>query len=139
MHKGGDASMLMGLLWIAGVYGCAVVVVYAFYKLRRRQREKPDRLLIYVTRNSASHIEWYIRMLPFLSGVRGRRMSVMILDEGSEDETVQIVQKIAMKQGEVSLLENNAQLERILENLDGSSYHIEILDEEKTRRQTASM
>jgi ribosome assembly protein YihI (activator of Der GTPase) len=66
-------------------------------------------------------------------------MSVMILDEGSEDETVQIVQKIAMKQGEVSLLENNAQLERILENLDGSSYHIEILDEEKTRRQTASM
>lgn len=131
--------MLMGLLWIAGVYGCAVAIVYTFYKLRHRRREKPDRLLICVTRNSASHIEWYIRMLPFVSAIRGRRMSVMILDDGSEDETVQIVQKIALKQGEVSLIENHAQLERILESLDGGSYHIEVLDEEKTCRQMAAM
>lgn len=87
--------MIIGLVWILGVYAAGLILVHLCY-LRRRKLGK-ERITHYVllTYNNQLQVEWYIRSLQFFSLLRGRSILITVVDEGSEDDTLPIVQQLA--------------------------------------------
>jgi mevalonate kinase len=86
--------MWIGLLWIVGCYGAAVALLHMLIGARRGKESRTARVLL-ITQNNASHIEWYIRSLFFFSRVKGRELAVTVLDEGSMDDTVRIIERLS--------------------------------------------
>jgi uncharacterized protein (UPF0276 family) len=86
--------MVIGLLWIIGVFGLCAVLVHGSYWLQRKTLDKTVHVVL-VTFNNQTQIEWYLRSFLWLSWVRGRSIYVTVFDAGSTDETVAIVQKLA--------------------------------------------
>lgn len=52
---------------------------------------------ILFTNQNQLRIEWYIRSLLFLSWLKGRTITITLIDEGSTDETLEIVQKLSLQ------------------------------------------
>ncbi len=86
--------MWIGLLWIFGSYGASIALLHLIYGNRKRKRNQAARVLL-VTKNNQMHIEWYIRSLFFFSRIKGRDIAAMVLDEGSTDETIQIIERLS--------------------------------------------
>lgn len=86
--------MIVGLLSIIGAYALAIAVVHLGRSLFSWERRKPV-CYVLVTRNNATQIEWYLRMLLFVSRLKGRTVHIVMLDEHSEDETLSIAQRLA--------------------------------------------
>jgi hypothetical protein len=87
---------MLGLFAILACYGVAVLAVHAYYRRSRRARGKASHVVL-VTKNNQSSIEWYLRSLFFFSKMRGRAISTTVLDEGSTDDTLHIVRKLAVQ------------------------------------------
>jgi hypothetical protein len=85
--------MWIGLLWIVGCYGLSIALVH-FYFGKQKLRGKAVKVLL-ITKNNQMQIEWYIRSLFFVSRLRGRELSATILDEGSTDETLKIIERLS--------------------------------------------
>jgi hypothetical protein len=86
--------MWIGLLWIFGCYGLSIAILHLCFSTRLNNAPKATRVLV-ITRNNQTQIEWYIRSMLFFSRLRGRHLIVMILDEGSTDETMQIIERLS--------------------------------------------
>lgn len=86
---------MLGLFAIVACYGIAVLAVHAWYR-RTRRSAKVSSHVVLVTKNNQSSIEWYLRSLFFFSKVRGRTISTTVLDEGSTDDTLDIVRKLSL-------------------------------------------
>jgi hypothetical protein len=86
--------MVIGLLWIIGIFGLCMVLVHGSYWLQRKTLDKTVHVVV-VTFNNQTQIEWYLRSFLWVSWVRGRSINVAVFDAGSMDETVAIVQKLA--------------------------------------------
>jgi hypothetical protein len=86
--------MMLGLLWIFGCYGSAVILLHMYYRWSRRTSRKSSHVVL-ITRNNQTQIEWYIRSLYFFSRFKGRDIATTIMDEGSTDETVAILERLS--------------------------------------------
>ncbi|GGK33385.1 hypothetical protein GCM10010965_27840 [Caldalkalibacillus thermarum] len=84
------------LLWFLAIYGttagCLAVAKWWYGRFR------PPRVDYYLlTFNSAQHIEWVIRSTAHLSRIEGREFRFIILDSGSHDDTLAIIEKFMRK------------------------------------------
>ncbi|MFK7694762.1 hypothetical protein [Paenibacillus sp. HJGM_3] len=86
--------MIVGLLLIVGSYGSAIALVHFCHSVFRWNRRKPLTYLL-ITKNNELHVEWYLRSLLLFSWFKGRKVKVHLLDEGSTDETLTIVKRMA--------------------------------------------
>ncbi|KIL40645.1 hypothetical protein SD70_12050 [Gordoniibacillus kamchatkensis] len=89
---------MLGLFAIMACYLMAVVLVHAYGRLMigRKNGRKPAHVVL-ITNNNESQIEWYVRSLYFFSKFRGRQIDTTVLDEGSTDDTLRIVEKLSRK------------------------------------------
>jgi hypothetical protein len=88
--------MWIGLLWILGCYGLSIALLHIYFGTRLNKARKAVKVLL-ITKNNQDQIEWYIRSMFFFSRLRGRDLTATILDEGSTDETIQIIERLSHK------------------------------------------
>lgn len=86
--------MVWGLLWIIGVYGAAAAVLHLLYTFQHKRKPQTTYIAL-VTRNNGMQIEWYLRSLVFFSWLRGRSIVITVFDEGSTDDTLDVVRRYA--------------------------------------------
>lgn len=86
--------MWIGLLWILGCYGISIAVLHVMLVARKGGSKKQAKVLL-VTKNNQNQIEWYIRSLFFFSRMKGSEVRVTIFDEGSSDDTIQIIERLS--------------------------------------------
>lgn len=88
--------MWWGLLWIFGIYGACIGILHAIHaRYKAKGKRQPVTVVALVTRNNEAQIEWYLRSLLFFSWLRGRLVSIVIIDEGSEDGTLWMIERFA--------------------------------------------
>lgn len=96
--------MMMGLLWIIGIYGACIAILHAVHAwLRRKGTTAGTTYFALITHNNQSQIEWYLRSLIFFSWLRGRYVSIAVFDEGSTDDTLAIVERMAVSRMNVEV------------------------------------
>lgn len=86
--------MIVGLLLIVGSYGSAIALVHFCHSVFQWNRRKPLTYLL-ITKNNELHMEWYLRSLLMFSWLKGRNVKVLLLDEGSTDDTLIIAASLA--------------------------------------------
>jgi hypothetical protein len=86
--------MVIGLLWIIGIFALCITLVHGLYWLQRKTLDQTVHVVL-VTFNNQTQIEWYLRSFLWVSWVRGRSIHVTVFDAGSTDDTVAIVHKFA--------------------------------------------
>lgn len=84
--------MILGLLWIFGIYAASIALVHWCYRRQRKELRQVTQILL-ITYNNQSEVEWYIRSLNFFSRLKGRGIHVTVADEGSSDETLAIAER----------------------------------------------
>ncbi|MFC4812020.1 glycosyltransferase family A protein [Paenibacillus sp. GCM10023250] len=85
------------LLWIVGCYVLAAIVVYACSAFRLG-RERSVKHYVLIAGNEEPRMEWYMRSLRRFSHLTGTDVKVTVVDNGSQDDTIQIARAFA-KQG----------------------------------------
>lgn len=85
--------MVWGLLWIFGSYAASIALVHWFYRRQLNEARQATHFLL-ITCNSQMQVEWYIRSLHFFSRLKGREIQVTLMDEGSTDDTLAIVDRM---------------------------------------------
>jgi hypothetical protein len=103
--------MVIGMLWIVGIYGFCIVLVQGLYRLQRnltsdKQADRENKNTIHValvTLNNQTQIEWYLRSFLWVSLLRGRSIYVTVFDAGSADETLAIVAKLASTRDNITV------------------------------------
>jgi hypothetical protein len=103
--------MVIGMLWIVGIYGFCIVLVQGLYRLQRnltsdKQADRENKNTIHValvTLNNQTQIEWYLRSFLWVSLLRGRSIYVTVFDAGSTDETLAIVAKLASTRDNITV------------------------------------
>ncbi|TBL72986.1 hypothetical protein [Paenibacillus thalictri] len=98
--------MIVGLLWIFGCYAAGIALVHWMHRVSKPKHRRNLTHYVLMTRNNGLHMEWYLRSLYFFSGMKGRNISVTVVDEGSSDETLEIVRRIGSEK-EVEILIKN--------------------------------
>jgi hypothetical protein len=88
--------MVLGLLWIVGMYALCVGIAHLLFVLFQRHPKKLKHYVL-VTNNVEQHIEWYLGSLFLFSWLKGTEYKVTVVDEGSTDETLAIIQKLSSK------------------------------------------
>jgi hypothetical protein len=92
--------MVIGLLWIVGIYVFCTALVHGMYELQRKTKSVHVAL---ITLNNQTQIEWYLRSFLWVSRLRGRSIYVTVFDTGSTDETVAIVEKLAAQRDNIKV------------------------------------
>ncbi|MDF2939317.1 MAG: hypothetical protein K0Q90_4690 [Paenibacillaceae bacterium] len=104
--------MIWGLIAIIGAYGLAAAILHAVYAVKHPQRSgEACTTFLLITCNNELQVEWYLRSLLFVSRLRGRKIQIAVSDEGSEDETLAIVRRLAAgkEEGVVRILESTVE------------------------------
>lgn len=86
--------MWIGLLCIFGCYGVSIIMLHLLFGARKGSKKKPATILL-VTKNNQNQIEWVIRSLFFFSHVKGNHVRATIIDEGSSDDTKEIIVRLS--------------------------------------------
>lgn len=98
--------MVAQLLWIAGVYAFAVILVHVLHVREkfRKGRKSGERVhYIVITRNHEPVIEWYLRALMFQAFLTGKRLRVQVVDDSSSDGTLEIVSRMVRSSSSLEL------------------------------------
>ncbi|WNR44685.1 hypothetical protein [Paenibacillus roseipurpureus] len=85
--------MWIGMLCIFGCYGASIIIMHLL--LGARKGSKKPTTIVLVTKNNQSQIEWVIRSLFFFSKVKGSQVTATVFDEGSSDDTQEIVERLS--------------------------------------------
>ncbi|MEK4513092.1 hypothetical protein [Paenibacillus sp. FSL K6-2524] len=87
--------------WILLGYGLAAVLVHVFHSRYLRSKRKGNKQIHYilVTHNHENQMEWYLRALSWYARLRGESLRVTVLDEGSQDDTLAIMQRMQNMSG----------------------------------------
>jgi glycosyltransferase involved in cell wall biosynthesis len=115
--------MVIGLLWIFGIYGFCTACIHLLHWLGRgayagRDFEYAKRKTTYVvliTMNNQLQIEWYVRSYLMVSLLRGRLIDLTVFDAGSTDDTLLIVQKLALTRDNIKVEATTEGLEAFIE------------------------
>ncbi len=85
--------MVIQLIWIAVIYGLAIVIVHGLYsttyKLKENRRKEQEYIL--VTYNHERKIEWFIRALWVHSFIKGKKLNIHVIDHDSSDDTLRMI------------------------------------------------
>ena len=88
--------MVLGLLWIVGAYALGAALVHAVFWYMQRAETGAKHYVLY-TLNDGPHVEWAVRSLILFYWLQGRQVLITVIDEGSTDETLDIVQSLARR------------------------------------------
>ncbi len=77
---------------ILAIYGLSIGLVHLLATRCHWGRRDAAHAVI-VTHDHGAYLEWYLRSFTIMEDFRAHYAKVTILDEGSEDETVQIAQR----------------------------------------------
>lgn len=111
--------MILGMLCIIAVYGIGIALVH-WQHARARSRlsvaacgKHPDHEAghdhyLLITGDHQHQIEWIIRSLLFYAWIKGKDIRITVLDEGSSDDTTEIVRRFATTREGVQLLPADA-------------------------------
>ncbi|HZG75778.1 MAG TPA: hypothetical protein VEZ72_07955 [Paenibacillus sp.] len=81
-------------LAILAAYGVSVGLVHLFrWRCWGRSAAETVHAVI-VTRDAGATVEWHLRTYAFALWLRARNAKVTVIDEGSNDETVRIAQRL---------------------------------------------
>lgn len=97
--------MIAMLLWIVGCYGLAVAVVHLVFRFQIKLRgEKPAAWIhvVIVSHNDERHMEWIIRAYYWFAWLKGRRLKFTVIDQGSTDDTTEIVSRLIHRNDEMN-------------------------------------
>lgn len=86
--------MIPILLGIIGCYALAAAAVHLAYVFTRKRR-RAERHYVLLARNEQHMMEWYIRSIRRLSHRTGEEVKVTVINQGSEDDTLQIAGRFA--------------------------------------------
>jgi hypothetical protein len=86
--------MMLGLLWIFAGYLISIIVIHGCHKHHKRKAQKKMTNVILITYNSQMQVEWFLRSLLFFSRIKGREIHITVVDEGSVDETLAIIDRL---------------------------------------------
>lgn len=106
--------MWAGFLSIVGIYGLCAVAVHAVYAVHRPKKDSMKTHLILVTHNNQSEIEWYMHSYLFFSWVRGRQSNITVFDDGSSDETPEIISRISRARPYIQFYRDTEELDPFL-------------------------
>jgi hypothetical protein len=103
--------MVIGMLWIVGIYGFCMVLVQGLNRQQSnltsdKQDARENKNTIHValvTLNNQTQIEWYLRSFLWISLLRGRSIYITVFDAGSTDETLAIVAKLASTRDNITV------------------------------------
>lgn len=118
--------MLQALLWIVVCYGSAIAAVHAAHALWKKNGtgQPSGKHYILVTNNSGQQVEWVFRALAWYVRMKGIGVKITVLDEGSHDDTIPIVERIAANgDSDVAILYTT---DRVAEDSDESSITVRL-------------
>jgi hypothetical protein len=92
------------ILWLLALYGLTVLWVQ-FRQWLHYPQEKQDVHYYVFTENSQGQIECIIRYLSRFAKLEGRSFHFYILDTGSEDDTLKIVERMKKNGIEIHLID----------------------------------
>ncbi|MEI7025673.1 hypothetical protein [Paenibacillus sp. y28] len=96
--------MLIGMLWILGIYGTSVLLVHWILVMHKEPEADPVHY-VFITKNNELQVEWMLRMVLFFTWLRGEAIRITIADEGSVDQTLEIAGKMrAYREGMMEII-----------------------------------
>lgn len=108
--------MMIGLLWIFGIYGLSVALMHLIHWSQlRKGRPRAIRHIVLV-KNNQHHVEWFLRCLLFFSYWRGRYVTVTVFDEGAGDDTMAIVRHFAERYDNIDIGDAGEDLDAFIDN-----------------------
>ncbi|WP_052339845.1 hypothetical protein [Gorillibacterium massiliense] len=107
--------MVVGFLIIVGIYGACAALIHLFHARQAGKENAPQYRLVLITHNNQAQIEWYVYAYLFVSWLRGRQTVIDIFDDGSDDETWTILERIAERNSDVRLHMGTLELNDFLE------------------------
>ncbi|WP_028593803.1 hypothetical protein [Paenibacillus assamensis] len=114
--------MITMLGWIVLCYGLAAVAVHLAHRLTKKlrgNRPQPWIHVVIVAQNDERHLEWIIRAYCWYAWFKGKRLEISVLDGGSTDETLLIVNRMMGRYGVVCHVMNESTVkardERVVE------------------------
>lgn len=87
--------MVEGLLWIMGTYGAGVAAVHLVHAFHLSRHRDEIQHYVLVTNNNQQRLEGFVRWIVWLNWLRGVPVTITVVDYGSEDETLEIVDRIS--------------------------------------------
>jgi hypothetical protein len=90
----GGAAMITVLLWVVVCYALAAAAVHTASRLNWK-REPQVKHFVLIAENHQMQMEWYIRSLQWYSLRFGKEVRVTVVNQGSEDETMDIARFFA--------------------------------------------
>lgn len=88
---------MLGLFAIIACYLLTAVLLHTYGRQFRRRKGRKSSHVVLITKNNQTQIEWYVRSLYFFSKFKGRQIDTTVLDEGSTDDTLRIVERLSRK------------------------------------------
>lgn len=87
-------------LFILLCYGLGIAAVHTVhYVLKQRPGEQTaTRHYLIICHHHQQQIEWLLRMLSFWSWLYGHSIRITVLDQGSADDTMLILERVARRQ-----------------------------------------
>lgn len=87
--------MIEHLLWIALVYGLSAATVrFVYRRLQSNQKQAEQTHYVLITSNHGFILEWIIRALSLDASLRGKTHQVTVVDYGSSDETMLLLDRL---------------------------------------------
>jgi hypothetical protein len=86
--------MLEPLLAIFGSYAACIALVHLVYRIKHPDASARETWVL-ITFNHQHKIEWMLRFLLFVSWLKGRSIDLVVVDRGSNDDTMKIVERFA--------------------------------------------
>ncbi|MCZ8514866.1 hypothetical protein O9H85_21075 [Paenibacillus filicis] len=89
--------MLIGLVWIVGCYAAGIALIHILHSRWTRREQAGTVHYALMTRDDQNTVEWFIRSLHFFSWLKGRAITITIIDEGSSDDTLAIAYRLSQE------------------------------------------
>ena len=97
------------MLWILALYGAVAIWLQVLNWMHDLRGNKAVHYTI-LTLNSQAQIEWIVRSIAQLSRFEGRSFYLYVLDEGSVDDTLAIVERLKKCGLDIHLLHSDVQM-----------------------------
>ncbi|MDO7906553.1 hypothetical protein Q5741_08985 [Paenibacillus sp. JX-17] len=89
--------MIAHFIGILIVFVLAAVAVRGAYRRHSQTGKKPSKGYILITCDQEQHIEWYMRALSLYAMFHKDSIQVRVLDAGSEDHTLGILERMSSR------------------------------------------
>lgn len=122
--------MLEPLLWIIGCYAACIALVHMIHLWKKPDASQRETWVI-ITHNHQHKVEWMLRALLLASWFKGKAINLYVVDRGSSDHTVQIIQRLAEHNPfPWTIVSTEEELEQVMQGW--SIAQVNILDLERT-------